>query len=111
VIILTAAAPQALAGDSWTRPFPGVDYLHRTTTYPRRHIYVLVVDLCAAGVSMRATAMSDFGQPPSTYVRSTTSQFASRVGAQVAINGSFSGVAVQPWPYGLSTASSCSHPR
>ncbi|HPB99547.1 MAG TPA: hypothetical protein PKW66_26730, partial [Polyangiaceae bacterium] len=65
----------AHAGDTWTTPHPGVRYLYRTTSFPRR-IVATQVDLCANGVKMRATAPTE--------KKRTTSSFAKLVGAKVA---------------------------
>jgi hypothetical protein len=67
------------AADTWTDPFPGVRRLHRVTA--NQNINVLVVDLCAAGVSVRATATNERQR--------TVGSFGALVGAQVAINGDF----------------------
>lgn len=67
------------AQDTWTDPFPGVRHLHRRTS--NQNVHVVVVDLCAAGVSARGTASSERRQTPSSFGRA--------VGAQVAINGDF----------------------
>ncbi|HUQ06925.1 MAG TPA: phosphodiester glycosidase family protein [Kofleriaceae bacterium] len=75
-----AAAPTAaLAADAWSDPYPGVRRLHRTTS--DQNINVLVVDLCAPGVSVRATATGE-------RQRSVPS-FGALVGAQAAVNGDF----------------------
>jgi MYXO-CTERM domain-containing protein len=72
-------AGSARAADAWSDPFPGVKRLHRTGG--NQNINALVVDLCAAGVSVRATATGERGR--------RVSSFASAVGAQAAINGDF----------------------
>jgi len=69
----------AWATDTWTTPWPGIKRLHRKTS--SQNINVLVVDLCAAGVSLRATASSER--------KRKTSNWAWLVGAQAAINGDF----------------------
>ena len=69
----------ARAGDSWSTPFSGVKRLHRTSS--SQNINVLVIDLCAAGVSLRATASSER--------KRTVPSFGALVGAQAAINGDF----------------------
>jgi hypothetical protein len=74
-------APLSRAADTWTDPFPGVKRLHRKTS--NQNANALVVDLCAPGVSLRATASGEKGKK--------TSAFASLVGAQAAINGDFFG--------------------
>lgn len=76
---LLAAGP-AVAGDTWSTPHTGVRYLARTTNRPWR-IHALVVDLCAAGVSVRATADADHWR--------TVGSFAARVDAEAAVNGDF----------------------
>lgn len=97
--ILTPATV-AHAADTWTDPLPGVRMLTRTTGTPWR-IWALEIDLCASGISVRATR-SDERQR-------TVSSFAGLVGADAAINGDFfsyatyatSGLAVgqgEPWP-------------
>ncbi len=69
----------SLAADVWTQPHPGIRRLQRTTA--TQHINVLLVDLCAAGVSLRATATGER--------RRTPSSFGNLVGAHAAINGDF----------------------
>jgi hypothetical protein len=69
----------ASAADTWTNPFPGVKRLRRTTA--TQNINVLVVDLCAAGVSVRATATGERQR--------TVSAFGTLVNAQAAVNGDF----------------------
>lgn len=75
---LLSAAP-AGAQDTWSDPFPGVRRLHRRTS--NQNVNALVVDLCAAGVSVRATASGER--------RRTPSSFGGAVGAQAAVNGDF----------------------
>jgi len=79
-LMLCLVAATAGASDTWTTPFTGVRYLYRTTSKPWR-IHAMVVDLCAAGVKVRATASSER--------KRTTSSFGSLVGAHAAINGDF----------------------
>lgn len=67
------------AEDTWADPFPGVRWLHRVTE--RENVNALFVNLCAAGVSVRATDESERAQ--------TVSSFAKLVGVQAAVNGSF----------------------
>ncbi|HEY5926157.1 MAG TPA: phosphodiester glycosidase family protein, partial [Kofleriaceae bacterium] len=69
----------ALAADTWTSPHPGIRRLHRTTT--TQNINVLVVDLCAPGVSVRATKTGERQR--------VVSSFANLVGAKAAVNGDF----------------------
>lgn len=82
VALLTLAAllpAAARAQDSWSDPFPGVRRLHRRTS--NQDVQVLLVDLCAAGVSVRATADGER--------RRTPSSFGALVGAQAVVNGDF----------------------
>ncbi len=72
--------PPARAQDTWTTPYPGVRHLYRRASGPRR-MHALVVDLCHAGVSIRATRSGE--------KRATVSAFASAVGAEAATNGDF----------------------
>ena len=70
----------ALAGETWTSPHPGVQHLFKTTSLPL-HIHALVIDLCAPGTDVRATAPGE--------KKRTTSSFGKLVGAQAAINADF----------------------
>jgi len=80
VLIALAMSPSDLrAQDSWSDPFPGVRRLHRRTS--NQDVQVLVVDLCASGVSVRATGGGER--------RRTPSSFGALVGAQAAVNGDF----------------------
>jgi len=76
---LLLAAP-AMAADVWTDPFPGIQYLHRSTAEPKE-IHALVVDLGEPTLFLRATLSAERGQ--------NVSSFASAVGAAVAVNGDF----------------------
>ena len=78
--LLLGLARPAAAGDTWSTPFPGVRYLKRTTSKPWR-IHVAKVDLCAAGVKIRATASGER--------KRTASSFGGLVGANVVVNGDF----------------------
>ena len=69
----------ARAADATTNPHPGIKRIHRTSA--SQNINVLVVDLCAAGVSVRATKTGERQR--------TVSSFGALVGAQAAINGDF----------------------
>lgn len=79
-LALLGATELALAADTWSTPHPGMRHLYRTTATPWR-IRALEVDLCAAGVSLRATASGERQR--------TTSSFGSLVQARAAINGDF----------------------
>jgi len=77
--VLVGMVAPALAADTWTDPFPGVRRLRRVTS--NQHVNVLVVDLCAPGVSVRATKSNERQR--------TVGSFGALVGAQAAINGDF----------------------
>ena len=81
VCSIVSIAGEARAQDTWSDPFPGVRRLARRT--PSQNINVLVVDLCAAGVSVRATGAGEKGR--------VVSSFAEAVGAVAAVNGDFFG--------------------
>ena len=76
---MVAPAP-AHAGDVWTTPFHGVRLLTRTTNAPLR-VHAAVVDLCYAGVSVRATRPTERGR--------TAGSFGNLTGAELVINGDF----------------------
>lgn len=76
VVVGTSAAH---AADTWSDPFPGVRRLHRVTA--SQNINVLVVELCAPGISVRATGTGERQR--------TVSSFGTLVGAEAAINGDF----------------------
>jgi hypothetical protein len=80
LVIIALWAGTARAGDTWTTPHPGVQHLFKTTGLPL-HIHGLVIDLCAPGTGVRATAPGE--------KKRTTSSFGKLVGAQAAINGDF----------------------
>jgi MYXO-CTERM domain-containing protein len=97
------AALPAVAGaaDTWTTPHPGMRMLTRTQSGPNWRIWALEIDLCASGVSVRATKSNERQR--------TVSSFAGLLGAQAAVNGDFfsyatyatSGLSVgagEPWP-------------
>jgi hypothetical protein len=79
VVVALGGARAARATDTWSDPFPGVKRLHRVTG--NQDINVLVVDLCAPGVGVRATAAGEKGR--------TVGSFGALVGAQAAVNGDF----------------------
>ena len=79
-LALALAAPAARAADTWTTPHPGVKRLYRTASGPLK-INALVVDLCAPGVALRATAPSE--------KQRKTSSFGALVAAEAAINADF----------------------
>ena len=57
VLALAFAPTVAHAADTWSDPSPGIRRLHRTLS--NQNLNVLVVDLCAPGVSVRATASGE----------------------------------------------------
>ncbi len=77
----TLAAPGAGAVDRWTAPHPGIRHLHRVR--PGVDLHVVLVDLQNPEVSVVAT------RPEDRF--STTSTFAHRYEAVVAVNGNFWG--------------------
>ncbi len=77
--LLLTFTPDATA-QQWEDAYPGVRYLAETRPGPVE-VRAVEVDLCASGVSLRATSESENWQ--------TASSFGSQVGAQVAINGDF----------------------
>ncbi|HEX5059094.1 MAG TPA: phosphodiester glycosidase family protein [Kofleriaceae bacterium] len=79
VAAIGLASTAAHAQDTWSDPHPGMRRLHRTTA--DQNINVLVVDLCASGVSVRATKTGERQR--------TVSSFGALVGAEAAINGDF----------------------
>jgi|GEM_PF-2888924 len=80
LIAIVVAPTPSRAADTWTTPHPGVQRLFRTASGPLR-IHALVVDLCAPGVSVRATAPSEKQRTPSS--------FGALIGAEAVINGDF----------------------
>ena len=79
VLIGLLVSRPAAAEDTWSDPHPGVRRLLRVTS--TQYINVLVVDLCAAGVSVRATGTGERQR--------TVTSFADLVDAQAAVNGDF----------------------
>ena len=80
VLLWVLCLGQARASESWTTPHPGMQHLFKTTSHPL-HIHGLVIDLCAPGTGIRATAPGE--------KKRTTSSFGKLVSAQAAINGDF----------------------
>lgn len=70
----------AVAADNWSDVAPGIRLLRRTTDRPWR-IFALQIDLCARGVTVRATAEGERWR--------TVPSFADRVGAVAAVNADF----------------------
>lgn len=69
----------AIAADTVSNPAPGIKRTRRVTA--NQHINILEVDLCAPGVSVRATASNERQR--------TVSSFGALAGAEAAINGDF----------------------
>lgn len=80
-VMVLLGAGDALAQDTRTTPFAGVQHLHRRTA--NQNIHVLEVDLCAPGVSVRTTADGERGR--------TVPSFGALTGVQAAVNGDFFG--------------------
>lgn len=81
-VMAMAAVPSAAAArDRWTSPHPGIRHLHRVR--PGLDLHVVLVDLASPEVSVVAT------RPEDRFT--TTSQFARRYGAVVAVNANFWG--------------------
>lgn len=80
LLAISLFARLALATDTWSDPAPGIRLLRRTTSDPNR-ISAIEVDLCARGVSLRATGVDERQR--------TVSSFGGLVDAQAAINGDF----------------------
>lgn len=87
--LLLVASP-AQAFDEITTPFPGGTLKHHVEG--GQDLWVLRLDLCAAGVSVRGTAEGERGR--------TVSRFAADVGAEAAINGDFFNLDGSFWPDG-----------
>ncbi len=66
--------------DRWTTPYPGVRQLARRASGPR-DVWVQEIDLCASGVSLRATR--------ETERRATVPTWASARGVEIAVNADF----------------------
>jgi hypothetical protein len=79
VFACVAGASVARADDRWNTPFTGVRHLNRVTG--SQNLHVLLVDLCAAGVSARGTRPEEAGR--------TVAAHGAALGAQVVINGDF----------------------
>ncbi len=77
---LVVVAVSATADAQWTSLGPGVDYLARNDAGPNR-VRALRVNLCRAGVQVRATPTGQRGRRTSTW--------ASGAGALAAVNGGF----------------------
>ncbi len=80
-VLLSCVALPARADTTETAPFGGVRWVHSVSS--EQNIQLLIVDLCAPGVSLRATAESERGR--------RVSSFGALVRAQAAVNGDFFG--------------------
>ena len=78
--VLVIAGTAGAAHAQWKGLAPGVELHEKTYGGPNR-VKALRIDLCAAGVHIRATAPSERGQ--------RTSAWASKVGVVAAVNGGF----------------------
>jgi hypothetical protein len=79
-LLLVVPSSDVRAEQTWTNPHPGVQRLFEKAGGPLR-IHGLVVDLCQAGVNVRATAPGE--------KKRKTSSFGNLVEAEGAINGDF----------------------
>jgi hypothetical protein len=79
VLFASLASSSALALDTQETPFPGGVLKHHSDG--TQDFWVLRMDLCAPGVSVRATAEDERGR--------TALSYANLIGAQAAINGDF----------------------
>jgi MYXO-CTERM domain-containing protein len=79
LVSLTLSSTPVRALDTEETPSPGMVLKHHVDG--GQDLWVLRIDLCASGVSVRATAEQERGQ--------TVGAFAAAVGAQAAINGDF----------------------
>jgi hypothetical protein len=77
---LLAVSSTALAQDVWTEPHPGIRYLRRSTSEPKR-VHALLIDLSRPEITLRSTRQNERGRTPSS--------FAALVGAVAAVNGDF----------------------
>ncbi|MBX7196703.1 MAG: phosphodiester glycosidase family protein [Sandaracinaceae bacterium] len=80
--VWTGAAGGAIASaqDHWSTPYPGVRQLVRRASGPR-DVWVQEIDLCAAGISLRATRESEH--------RATVPSWAGGSGVEIAVNADF----------------------
>ncbi len=79
--LTSTAMALTLTLQSDSNPYPGVTIQQYVTTGPNTKVTVASIDLCANGIHIDATAQRDWFQ--------TTGQWATSVGAQVAMNGDF----------------------
>src|SRR4051794_14443606 len=79
VVAVGASAKPARAADTVSTPFAGGTLKHHTDG--TQDLWVLHVDLCAAGVSLRTTGENEKGR--------TVPSWSNLVGASAAVNGDF----------------------
>ncbi|MCC6747246.1 MAG: phosphodiester glycosidase family protein [Deltaproteobacteria bacterium] len=80
LLVFGFGSGRARAGDVWTDPYPGIRYLHRSTSEPKE-IHAAIIDLSHPGITVRATKPDEKGLVPTV--------FAKKVGAAVSVNGDF----------------------
>ena len=85
VLLLSAPAVVPLrAEDTWSEPFQGVKYLHRTTAKPVKwDMHLAFIDLAAPGIRITSTKPEDRSL--------STPQWAKKVNVQLAINSGMGG--------------------
>lgn len=81
LVVTLSLSGEARATDTWSTPFAGAELLNRSTA--NEEAFLLRVDLCAAGIDVRTSAVGEKGR--------TVGSFSSLVGAKAAINGDFFG--------------------
>ena len=83
VISAGSAFTAARAGDTWSEPYAGVRYLHRTTSDPKYDIHLCFIKLDEPGIRITSTVPEDRSM--------STPQWAKKAGVQIAINGGMGG--------------------
>jgi hypothetical protein len=85
--MLLASSPSR-AAETITHPFQGVTLIHRTETVPRKlDIHVAIIDTLAPGIRFQVSPESPHAND--TTIASTTRNFMTSIGAELAINGDF----------------------
>ncbi|HWP40973.1 MAG TPA: phosphodiester glycosidase family protein [Tepidisphaeraceae bacterium] len=81
-------ATSPLIAEQISRPFPGVQHIHRTLSSPRLvDMHIVQIDLSTPGLRFGITEPNGPDVPGQTTAE-TTQQYLTRVGAQIAINAS-----------------------